>query len=418
MSDSPEPCDDALGTPTPNGPAAADTTEWTALRALFPVTQRYAYFNVAANAPLPIPVERALGRYASDLAAHGSRNYLDWFATARRCRARAAQLIGADASEIALVRNTSDGLLTVANGLGLKRGDSIVLVHGDFPANVYPWLKLREAGVEVRLVRTDERHRLQPEHLLAACDSTTRLIAVSFVSFATGFRIDLETISQMARPRGILLCVDAIQGLGALRLDVKRHGIDFLSADGHKWLLTPEGIGVFFVRHELLDRLRPQAVSWLSMKDPFDTARYRGELHDDARRFEFATPNTAGIFALDAALGFILDIGIDSIERRVLDLSDLLCEGLRQRGMKLASPRGDKERSGIVAFEVPGIDGSTVVEQLLASGVQCAVRAGFVRAATHFYNDASDIERLLRGLDGITSGNLDGKPQRIQASEL
>ncbi len=404
-----------------NPPVAVSTVSrarWSSLRTLFPVTDRYAYFNVAANAPLPIPVVRAMARYAEDLADHGSRHYLDWFAVAKRTRSRAAALLNARSDEIALVRNTSDGLSIVAHGLDWKKGDSVVLVNGDFPANIYPWLRLRELGVEVRLVRPDDRHRIHPEQLLAACDGSTRLIAVSFVSFANGFRFDIRTLSQMAKPRGILVCIDAIQGLGALRLDVVADGIDFLAADGHKWLLTPEGIGIFYVKKSLLDRLRPPLVSWLSMKQPFDT-HYRGEMHDDARRFEFATPNTAGVYALDAALELITNVAserpedraregdatastaassIREIESRVLHLTDLMVEGLRSRGCRVLSPRGELERSGIVSFEKSGLDSNVLTQKLLDAGIQTAMRAGAVRAAAHFYNDETDVERLLSAI--------------------
>lgn len=365
---------------------------------MFPVTERYAYFNVAANAPIPVPVERAIAGYHRDLADHGSANYLQWFATARRARERAANLIGAAPTEIALVRNTSDGLSTIANGLEWRRGDNVVLVHGDFPANVYPWLKLREGGVEVRLVRPDDHHRIRPEQLIAACDTRTRVVAVSFVGFASGFRLDLRALAEMTRPRGILLAVDAIQGLGALSLDVARDGIDFLAADGHKWLLTPEGIGIFYVRRDLLERIRPPIVSWLSVKDPFDTEHYRGELHDDARRFEFATPNTAGIYALDAALGLLAEISIDAIERRVIDLTDDLVEGLRRRHCRVHSPRAENEKSGIVSFTKDGVSPRALNERLFAAGVSTALRGGGVRAAAHFYNDRNDVERLLDAL--------------------
>lgn len=371
---------------------------WPHLRALFPVTERCAYFNVAANAPIPTPVEQAIVGYLRDLADHGSAHYREWFATSKRARERAARLIGARADEIALVRNTSDGIATVAAGLEWRRGDNVVLVHGDFPANVYPWLKLREGGVEVRLVRPDDHRRFRPEQLLAACDERTKVIAVSFVGFASGFRCDLAAIAEMARPRGILLVVDAIQGLGALTLDVERDGIDFLAADGHKWLLTPEGIGIFYVRRDRLDRLRPPIVSWLSVKDPFDTEHYRGEMHDDARRFEFATPNTAGIYALDAALDLLLEATIPAIERRILDLTDRLVDGLRHRRCKVLSPRADRERSGIVSFDKPGVNPRDLESRLMEAGVQVALRGGAVRAAAHFYNDERDVERLLDAL--------------------
>jgi len=240
-------------------------------RRQFAITRKYAYFGVAANAPFCEPVRQALVDYADDLSQRGSIGYRDWFETYRVTRGLAAGLIGASAAEIAFVHSTSEGLLLVANGLGLGAGDSVVVVHGDFPANIYPWLRLRERGVDVRMVRPDQAGRVTPELLLDACDSTTRIVSVSFVSFSNGFCMNLHALGAALRERGILFCVDGIQGLGLLPLDVRECKIDFLSADGHKGMLTPEGIGIFYVRRELLDRLQPTHVSWLSMKDPFDT---------------------------------------------------------------------------------------------------------------------------------------------------
>jgi len=237
-----------------------------------------------------------------------------------------------------------------------------------------------------------------PDQLLAACDETTRIVSVSFVSFSNGFRLDIDRLGHMLRERGILFFVDAIQGLGALPLDVTESAIDFLSADGHKWLLAPDGIGMFFVRADLLDRLEMTFVSWVSMKDPFNMTDYDFELADSARRFEFGTPNTMGIHAFRAALDIIRAVGIDQIEHHVLALTDTLCAGLEERSYRVVSPRGEGEKSGIVAFDRPGMDVNEILDRLTASQVQTTLRAGFIRVAVHLYNDASDIRRLLDNL--------------------
>lgn len=364
----------------------------------FPVTERYAYFNAAANAPLPRSVAAAIAGYLADLGAHGSLHYRSWFAATARARALAARLFGCGTDEVALLRNTSEGMNVVAHGLPFRSGDSVVIVERDFPANVYPWLRLRERGVDVRRVRPDSWNRATPDAIAAACDATTRLVAVSWVQFSNGYRLDLAALSERLRPRGILLFVDAIQGLGCLEFDVERSGADFASADAHKFLLAPEGIGVFYVRRSVLPRLRPAFVSWLSMKDPFDVERYAGELRDGAQRFEFATPNTAGIFALAAALEILFDAGIARIERHVLALGDQLCEELARRGYSVRSPRANGEASAIVAFERAGRDPGEVQAALERAGVQTAVRAGTVRAALHLYNDAGDVVRLAEAL--------------------
>lgn len=367
-------------------------------RHLFPATSEWAYFNVAANAPLATPVRAAAQHHLDDLAASGSVRYRDWFEVVARARRRAAALLGCDPGEIAFLRNTSEGIAHVANGLRLGKGDSVVAVHGDFPANVHPWLRLREDGVDVRLVRPDEGGRLLPEQVLAACDETTRVAAASWVHFAHGFRLDVERLARLLHDRGVLFSLDAIQGLGALALDVRRAGVDFVAADGHKFLLTPEGIALFYVRRECLARLEPRTASWLSMKDPFDVTVYKGELQDDARRFEGGTPNTLGIHALDAALALLLETGVDAIERHVLALTDRLVEGLKVRRYAVASPRGEGERSAIVGFEKPGTDVQAIAARLLERKVVVATRAGCVRAAAHLYNDESDVDRLLEAL--------------------
>lgn len=367
-------------------------------RALFPVTRRYAYFNTAANAPLATPVVAAMEHYIHDLSEHGSVHYREWFAAFAETRELAARLLGARGSEVAFVRNTSEGINIVANGLALGAGDSVVLVHGDFPANVHPWLRLRDSGVDVRVVRPDDWNRVTPEQLLCACDESTRIVSASFVSFSNGFQLPLAQLAEVLHSRGILLFIDAIQGLGCLPLDVAATQVDFLAADAHKWLLAPEGIGLFYVRSDLLDRLRMTYVSWLSMKDPFDNVHYRGDLHDDARRFEFATPNTAGVYALRAALRLLLGIGIDAIAEHVLRLTDQICDGLIERGYALASPRGPGEKSGIVAFQHHRHGLDQLRDQLEARDVVIAKRAGMIRVAAHLFNDASDVARLLDAL--------------------
>lgn len=374
------------------------TFDLASVRALFPVTRRHAYFNAAANAPLPDPVRRAVTAYLDDLAENGSLHYQEWFRVTRETRERAARLLGAEEDEVALVRNTSEGMNVVANGLGLGPGDSVVVVRGDFPANVLPWRRLEADGVVVRFVEPDAWNRVTPEQVAAACDATTRIASVSWVSFTNGFRLDVSALARLLHARGVLLFVDAIQGLGVLPLDVREAGIDFLAADAHKWLLAPEGIGLFFVRRSRLERLRPTFVSWLSVKDPFEHARYDSPLHDSARRFEFATPNTAGIHALRAALDLLLDVGVDAIARHVKALTDALCAGIDARGYRVRSPRGDTEWSGIVGFDAGGDDLAGVAAALERAGVQTARRGDVIRAAVHLYNDAGDVERLLDAL--------------------
>lgn len=369
-----------------------------AARSLFPVTRTYAYFNAAANAPLATPVRDALVAYADDVANHGAVHWASWFETARRTRSSAAAWLGVDLDEIALIRSTSEGINVVAQGLDWRPGDNVVLVRGDFPANVHPWMNLRQDGVEVRFVEPAPSLRVTPDDLLARCDSATRVVSVSAVSFVNGFRMDVRTLGAALRERGILLFVDAIQALGHVPLSPRDDHIDFLAADGHKWMLGPEGIGLLFVRKALLPRLRPRFVSWLSVEDPYECSRYDSPLRNDARRFEYATPNTGGIHAFEAALALVRAVGIDVIAPYVRELARTLAAGLADRGYRVASPTADAERSGIVAFTRDGLDQAAVERRLLERGVVVARRCGYVRAACHLYNDRSDVDRLLDAL--------------------
>lgn len=369
-----------------------------AARSLFPVTREYAYFNVAANAPLATPVRDALVAYADDVAAHGAVHWSKWFETARATRASVAALLAVALDEVALLHNTSEGINVVAQGLDWKPGDSVVVVRGDFPANVHPWLNLRRDGVEARFVEPGPSLRILPDDVLARCDDSTRLVAVSAVSFVNGFRMDVRALGAALRARGILLFVDAIQALGHVPLSPYDDHVDFLAADGHKWLLGPEGIGLFFVRKALLPRLRPRFVSWLSVEDPYECSRYDSPLRADARRFEYATPNTGGIHAFEAALALVRAVGIDAITPHALGLARRLADGVEARGYRVGSPRADSERSGIVAFMRDDVDPVAVERRLLQERVVIARRGGFLRAACHLYNDASDVDRLLDAL--------------------
>lgn len=372
--------------------------ELSALRALFPITRECAYFDAAANGPLATPVRQAVDEYLSGLAARGSRDYPRWQRISNETRQRAAELLGASPDEIALVRNTSEGINIVANGLRLGPGDSVVLIRGDFPANVHPWLRSEDDGATVRFVEPDVLNRVTTAQILDRCDASTRIVSVSAVSFWNGYRIDLESLCGALAERGILLFVDAIQALGLLELNLRRLPIDFLSADAHKGLLTPEGIGLFFVRKARLEELKLSFVSWLSMQNPFENQKYERRLLPDARRFEYASPNSMGIHALSAALKLLLSTGVQRIERHVLRLTDRLASGLKQRGYHLASPRGERERSSIVAFTRPGFELEELHRRLIQNDVVVASRAGSIRASAHVYNDDTDVERLLAAL--------------------
>lgn len=359
-------------------------------RAQFPVTKEYAYLNTAAVAPLSAKARNAMQRLVRDQTEHGAAHYEAWFATYEACRAAAARLIGASPDEIALVSNTSAGISTVAAGLRLAAGDNVVVPDGEFPANVYPWMAL--AGVEVRRVPKREG-RLLAEEVARLVDRRTRAVSVSFVDWLTGHRADLRSIGEVAHAHGALFVVDAIQGLGALPLDVSECGIDALAADGHKWICGPEGAGILYVRREVRERIAPTRPSWMSVRHPTRFLQYDLAPAPTARRYQDGTPNTCGIYGLRAALDLILEIGIDAIAARVLALASLVRAGARERGLRLACEAEGSEASGITSLVLE--DAAVYAAALEKRKVIVAAREGRLRVATHHFNDEEDVARLL-----------------------
>jgi len=371
---------------------------WARTRSFFPVTLELAYLNHAGVAPISTRVEEALRRYIAEATGRGAFDYARVYdAEIERVRGRAALLLGADRSEIAFVKNTTEGLGLVAAGLDWRSGDQVLSCDLEYPSNVYPWQSLADRGVETVLL-PGERGRLPLERVEEALrGSRVRLLALSSVEFGSGARNDLDALGRLCHERGVLFCVDAIQSLGCLPLDVERSRIDFLASDGHKWLLSPEGCGIFYCARRALDLVRPRVVGWRSVVDNHDFDTYHMELQPGAGRFEEGTPNTAGIFALGAAIDLLLEIGIDAIAERVLALTDRLVRGLEARGAEILGPRGD-EASGIVSFRLPDEPIERTVARLRTRRIFVVARRGGVRASPHFYNDESEIDRLLAAL--------------------
>lgn len=372
---------------------------WERTRAFFPVTRDLAYFNHAGVAPISTRAAEALARYVHAATRRGAFDYdRDFDAEIERVRGRAARLLEVDAEEIAFVKNTTEGIGLVAAGLDWRRGDRVVTCDLEYPSNVYPWWSLREQGVETLMLPARDG-RLPLDALEEALrQPQTRLLALSAVQFGNGLRLDLASVGELCRRHGVLFCLDAIQGLGCLPLAPRDVGVDFLAADGHKWLLSIEGCGIFYCARPLLDRVRPRVVGWRSVADNRDFDRYHLELQPGAGRFEEGTPNTPGVFALGAAIDLLLELGIPAIAERVLGLTDRLVEGLRERGARVHSPRGPGEASGIVAFTRPDEPPERTVARLRAQRIFVIKRRGYVRASPHFYNSEAEIDALLEAL--------------------
>ena len=366
-------------------------------RSFLPVAEKWVYLNHAAVAPLSRPAAQAMRRLIRDVEENGMVHYEEWNRLYTRARRSAAILIGARPDQIAFFKNTTDGLLAVANGIKWRSGDNVVLANREFPANVYPWLNLQSRGVEIRWV--EERDgRLSVEDFAAAADDRTRVIAVSSVEFFSGFRNDLAGLSSLCRQGEALFVVDAIQSLGAFPLDVEELGIDALAADGHKWLLGPEGCALFYCSRRALSRLQVGSLGWAGVTTAYDFLDYDMALYPDARRFETGTQNTVGIAGLKASIDFLVEQGILTIGQRILELTDRLCEGLQVSGYKLLSSRVPDEKSGIVTFSHPECSAQELHRRLQQEQIVSSVRGGMLRLSPHFYNTLEEIDRTLEVL--------------------
>jgi cysteine desulfurase / selenocysteine lyase len=362
------------------------------LRSRFPVTRRLAYLNHAAQSPLNSPVRERLEAYL-DLAAENPDQRPGSRAAVRILLAR---LLGGAPQEYALVTSTGIGIGIVAAGLSWRPGDNVVLPAGEHWNNTYPWLALRERGVELRFVPARPGGGFDPERLEERVDGRTRVVALAAVNHLSGFRADLGRISRTAHAHGALLVVDGIQGAGVVPLDVVAQGIDVLAGAGFKWLLGMHGTGFLYVSREALDRLRPVLPGMFSAEDLPDELR----LWPDARRFETGTLAYGLFHAWTAGLELLLDLGVTSIHARVMMLTDRLISGLRTKAVSLLTPLDDPAgRSAIVSFTVGSEEANQGLQaRLEAAGVVISVRRGNCRVSPSFFNTEEEIDRLLQAL--------------------
>ncbi|HKG21138.1 MAG TPA: aminotransferase class V-fold PLP-dependent enzyme [Blastocatellia bacterium] len=368
------------------------------IRALFPVTRNYIYMNHSAVSPLSTRVRGAMTGLIDDVTENGSANYFDWCRAYDRARESAARLVNARAHEIAFMRNTSDAISAVANGLDWREGDTVVTSNVEFPANIYPWMRLREErGVE--LVLAEERDgRIDPDELLSLVDARTRVVTLSWVQFASGFRSALAYIGRFCRERGILFFVDAIQGLGGLKLDVERDYVDAFAADAHKYLLGPEGVAVLYISDRVLDSIKPTVVGWMSVKEYNRHLDYDLSYRDGALRFESGTLNTVGVYGIGAALELFLEVGPEKIEEHLLGLGDYLAGLLQSKGYEVTGSRREGETSAIVTCSHRRHEARDLYRHLLSRNIVTAPRAGRLRISPHFYNTREEIDALAEAL--------------------
>jgi cysteine desulfurase/selenocysteine lyase len=364
---------------------------WAAWRSEFPVTERLVYLNHAAVAPLCRRSAEAMKSLADDGLNWGSLHYDQWLACYDGLRDGAARLIQASPAEIALVKNTSEGIATVALGLQWSAGDRIVSFHEEFPANYYIWKKIEEwHGARIEWLSC-----LDPLEKVEQAARGAKLLATSFVQYLSGYRADLAALGAICRRHGVFFFVDAIQGLGAFPIDVRAMNIQALAADGHKWLLGPEGCGVLYVQRDWQDRIEPVEFGWTNVARYADYASRDMTLRGDAGRYECGTLNTIGAFGLRASIELLLEIGVERIAAQVQALGDRLAAGARSKGYEVLGERTQATGAGIVCIRKPGLDSRAVHARLKENLVVTAPRQGWVRCSPHFYISPGDIDRAV-----------------------
>ncbi|MFI8740045.1 aminotransferase class V-fold PLP-dependent enzyme [Stutzerimonas zhaodongensis] len=367
----------------------------------FPQIDGLRYLNHAAVSPWPRRASDAVTSFAQQNITIGARDYPQWLAVETRLRNRLARLLNAPTpADIALVKNTSEALSFVAFGLEWKPGDQVVISDEEFPSNRVVWEALRPQGVEVIQVSLKGE---DPEgDLLAACGPNVRLLAISAVQYASGLRLDLPRLGEGCERRGVLLCIDAIQQLGALPFDAQQCRCAFAMADGHKWLLGPEGLGVFYCRSDLRDQLKLHEYGWHMLEHAGDYDRSDWQPANSAQRFECGSPNLLGAMALEASLSLLEEVGIVTVAQALAERIDHLHRELSAMpGAELLSPTDPARRAGILTFRIDGIDNPTLFQRLKEEQVVCALRGGGIRFSPHFYTPPEVIEQSLAVVRGL-----------------
>ena len=362
----------------------------TQYRDQFPAAETLIYLNHAAVAPLVRPAAEAMKWLADDSLNHGSLHYSQWMDTYDGLRSGAAKLVNGSPEEIALVKNTSEGIAIIAMGLDWRPGDRMVAFTEEFPANQYPWRRLESKGVAITWLSVTD-----PLDKIDEAVKGARLLSISFVQYLTGYRVNLEAIGAICRSHGAIYFVDAIQGLGAFPIDVKAAHVDALAADGHKWLLGPEGCGFLYISRRLQDQVEPVEFGWTNVASYNDYGSRDMALRPDAGRYECGTLNTIGCYGLRASIDFLLEVGQDRTAPAIQALGDQIDASVRRKGYEVMIPRTPKTSAGIVTFRKPGTSADELVAQLRKNNVMAASRAGWVRMSPHFYITPEEIDRAV-----------------------
>ena len=369
------------------------------IRSLFPAANKFTYLNSAAVSPIPLTAIEAVNAQLNDVAQNGSNNYNDWIAAKNKARALVAEMLGVRPEQIAFMRNTSDGFASVANGLNWTNTDNIVSFAHEFPANFYPWRMVRDRfGVELRLCK-EINGRVDIDELISMIDSKTRVVAVSAVQYASGFKADLDRIGRAARNVDALFAVDIIQGLGAMGFDLPAEYVDIASGASHKWLCAPEGCGILYMSDRARERVEPTFVGWISVETPWDFGDRAQPFKQNALAMESGTGASALFYGLEQSLKLLHETGLAAIDAYLEELTDELCGRVGEKDYEIISSRTKGEKSAIVCIKHRGgIHCNQIAEQLQNENIIVSPRSDRLRIAPHFYNNVEDIDELLAAL--------------------
>lgn len=366
----------------------------TDIRNFFPhLKNGIIYFNHASTGPMCKPVIDKINEILVERSESKPDEYELFLSAAEETKNLLARYINTESERIAFIDNTSNGLNILANGINWQRGDNIILNDIEFPSNVYPFLNLQKKGVKVSFV-TSVDGVVSAEDIINAVDENTKLISISYVQFLSGYKIDLEKLGDFCSNRGIILSVDAIQGLGALRLDVTKNNIDFLSCGTQKWMLGLQGMAFIYVSKKIQEKIEPPFIGWLSVQNAWDLLQYDMRLKTSASVFQTGTVNTLGIYVLNTILKLFESYGFNKIENSVIDNTLLLRNSLLENDIRLYPAELDEKfMAGIVTFKHP--DASGLYKWLAQKKIMVSLREGLIRLSPHFYNTAEDIDRVV-----------------------
>lgn len=372
------------------------------VRELFPYIKKgKIYFNHASTGPISLRVLNRLSELLKERSEDEMDDYTARMQAAEESKNILSEMINCDTDRLAFVDNTSNGINIVAQGVRWKKGDRVLLNDLEFPANVYPFLNLEKEGVIIDFIKS-MNGRVTADDVIANIKEDTRLVAISYVQFLTGYRADLQKIGGVCKEKGIIFSVDGIQGLGAIRPDVKKYNIDFLSAGTQKWLLGLQGAGFIYISKKLQDEIEPKFVGWLGVKDAWNLLSYDLTFLDTAERFQTGTINTFGLFAVHESLKLFKEFGFDEAEKNVLSNSRYLIESLQGIGIDpILKDCSDSNIAGIVSFKHQ--NAGTLFKRLSEKNVVAAMREGMVRLSPHFYNTREEIDKVIEILKELQS---------------